>query len=296
MRTRSILVALLALAPFTTARAQQVNINQAVAKDVAVTFQGPFGRLNIIAWAHDSISITGTLMNGAQIENVFPGDPGVRPRGAKVYIRGPENMIKGGTTIEMRVPRAARVWVKGGISQVNVTGLTGEIDVSLVGGEVTVNANPRDVNIEAMDAKIMFEGAASRLHMKTAAGDIVARGRVLDASFYSVAGNIHVEASLERARFESSSGTLTYAGELSRGASVDFITHSGAVDLLLAGKPDVVIEAVTMQGSIENLFTSKSASARRDGRGQELELELAFGDGRIEIQSYKGNIRLGRMK
>ena len=105
MRTRTFRGALLALAlPLSLGAQQKVDIARATAKDVAVTLQGPFARLNIIAWAFDSVSITGTLMHGAQIENVFAGDPGLRPKGAKVYIRGPEDMVKGGTVIEMRVP------------------------------------------------------------------------------------------------------------------------------------------------------------------------------------------------
>ena len=297
MRTRTLFGALLALAlPLAIGAQQKVDIARATAKDVAVTLQGPFARLNIVAWAFDSVAITGTLMHGAQIENVFAGDPGLRPKGAKVYIRGPEDMVKGGTVIEMRVPRSARVWVKGGISEVTVAGITGEIDVSLVGGWVTVDGNPRVANLEAMDGRVTFDGAASRLNMKTAAGNILARGRALDASFYSVSGNVRVDAVLERGKFETLSGTVTYAGELARGAALTFNTHDGAIDVMLGGKPDVVINATTMQGVIENLFTSKSASTRRDGRGQELELELAFGDGRVDITSFKGNIRLSRMK
>jgi hypothetical protein len=289
-------LATMAVAPLGAQLPQRVNIGRAVASDVSITCQGPFAQLKVIAWAFDSVSVTGELTPGAQIENVFAGDPGVRPRGAKIYVRGPEGMVKQGTALEIRVPRGARVWVKGGTSEVSVTGVAGEVDVFLVGGVITVTGKPRTANIEAMDARVMFDGATDWLRIKTAAGNITARGNAVDAAFNTVTGNVHVEAMLERGRFESSSGSLTFAGSLARGASLTFDNHSGAIDVLLNPKADVSIYAFTLMGSIENLLTSRSASAPRGGRGQELELESAFGDGRVKIQSYKGTIRVGRAK
>lgn len=295
LRKAFAIVALAAAASPATAQ-QKVDIGRTVAKDIAITFQGPFAQLKVIAWDIDSVSITGTLDHGAQIENVFAGDMGARPRGAKVYVKGPEGMVKRGTTIEMRVPRMARVWIKGGMSEVNVTGVAGEVDITLVGGTIAVNGTPRALIVEAMDANVGVEGDIEWMRIRTAAGDIKARGRSVDASFHTVTGNVHVEATLERGTFVTSSGSLTFAGGLARGAALAFDSHSGAIDVVLHPKADIEVYALTMLGSIENLLTSKTASAPRSGRGQELELETAFGDGRVKIQSYKGNIRIGRMK
>jgi hypothetical protein len=272
---------------------QRLTFAHSAAPDIVVKVQGPFSSLRISGWALDSVSVTAQLPNVYRLDNPFAGDPKQPLRGAKIYIDGPEEVVTKGGFLELRVPEGATVWVKGGMSEVRADGVTGELDINLIGGAIIVNGKPRATNIESLDARVTFNGFAEWLRVKSAAGDIDVSGRVVDAGLVSTSGNIRVDALLERAELESMSGSLTFTGELARGASVALDSHGGPIDVQLGGKSDVSIEAVSVAGTIENLLTSQRPTTNRDGRGQRLEMDVGFGvGGRVTINTYKGTVRL----
>jgi hypothetical protein len=295
LRLHFILAALALAASTTNATAQggRVNLGHSAAKDIAVRLVGPFARLKVTGWAHDSVALVGWIPPTFKLDNAFAGDPGVPSRGAKFYIDGEGVVTMKTASLELFVPAAARVWIKGGTSDVTVTGVTGDLDLNMLGGTIVVDGKPTALNVEAIDANVHFSGTSDWLRLKTDAGDIAMAGQSADAAFTTVSGNVRViGATLDRARFESMTGSLTFAGELLRNASLQFDSHSGAIDVQLGGKPSAVIQVVTLAGMIENLLTSKRAMAGRNGRGQELEFDVGQGNGRIRITTYKGNVRI----
>jgi hypothetical protein len=291
---RLLAAGLLCAVPAHRAIAQQrVSFGHSAAKDIAVRLVGPFAHLTVIGWDRDSISLAGTLPSTFRLDNVFAGDPGVPSRGAKFYIDGSNVIMPKQAWLELRVPAKARIAIKGGTSELVARGLTGDVDLNMIGGTITVDGSPTVLDVEAIDASIRFTGSADWLRLKTGAGEIVMSGQSVDAGFTTVSGNVRVsDATLDRARFESTTGSVTVSGEMARGASWTFDTHSGLIDLRLGGKPSAAIEAVTMAGTIENALTTKRADIGRNGRGQEIDFEVGSGDGRIRITTYKGNVRI----
>ena len=297
MRRSLVVLAMLALAvPATAQEKNGVFVAHAVARDVAVRLTGSFGVLRIVGWQHDSLSLSGVMQKGFTLaQPIFSGDPGVLPRGAKLYIEAPDGIYPKMVQLELRVPVGARISVKGGTSSLTVTGITGELDLTMIGGTITVDGSPRRLAVDAMDATVNVTGDAEWVRLKSDAGEITMRGKSMDAAFATTSGNVRViDANLDRATFESTTGNLTFAGDLARGASVRFNTHSGTIDMLFATRPDVVIEAVTLAGMIENTLTSKAPSVGRTGRGQQIEFEVGLGYGRVTAETYKGNVRVSR--
>ncbi len=275
--------------------AQDVNIGHRVAPDVAVSLVGPFSHLRVIGWRVDSVSVTGYMAQGYRLENVFAGDPGVPSRGAKLYIDGPEAVTPKSAILELRVPMNARVSIKGGSSTLEVSGVSGDLNLNMVGGRITVTGSPRTLQAEGIDASITVDGSPDYARLRTAAGDIVMRGGSTDASFTTVSGNVTVSGgTLERGRFESVSGSLNFAGDLTRAASLLFDSHSGAINLQLTPKLSARIDAETMGGAIDNLLSNVRPAPRRDGRGQEISLDVGLGGSSIVIRSFKGNVLLSR--
>jgi hypothetical protein len=96
----------------------------------------------------------------------------------------------------------------------------------------------------------------------------------------------------ERARFTSVTGPIEFAGDLTRAATLDFDTHGGPIELRLAPKLDVEVDAATVTGTIENTLTPRRPVAGREGRGMELGFTSGMGRSRIVIRSFKGNVQL----
>jgi DUF4097 and DUF4098 domain-containing protein YvlB len=158
-----------------------------------------------------------------------------------------------------------------------------------------VNGKPRELLVESMDGSVHFAGFAEFARVKTATGNIVVEGGGEDLTFTTVSGTIQAangERALQRARFESVTGPITFTGDLARGADLRFDSHSGAIELRLGRGSPVEVDIATMTGTIENTFSSHRPVAGREGRGMELSSSSGMGAARVEVKSFKGNVRL----
>ena len=293
-RTR-ILLALLLLGAVTPAGAQtRVDIRRPATPTVSVRLSGTFSGLRIIGWDLDSIALTGAVSAGNRLEG-GPLNAAGPVQGMKFFIETADGAATG-NKLELRVPRRARVWIKTGSADIDCESVTGGLDLNVVGGSVKVTGKPRELIVESMDGSISVNGEVEYGRLKTATGDITMTGSGSDLSFSTVSGTITMTNRvnpLERARFESVTGPVTFAGDVVRGGDLRFDTHSGSIDLRLAANAAVEIDAATMTGTIENQWNGRRAIAGREGRG----MELGTGSGaRIQIRSFKGNVRLTAAK
>jgi DUF4097 and DUF4098 domain-containing protein YvlB len=194
----------------------------------------------------------------------------------------------------MRVPAKARVWAKSGNAEITAEDISGGLDLNIVGGSIQVNGSARELNVESMDGSISVIGSPEWVRLKTAAGAITMTGGSTDAAFNSVSGDVRVtDGTYDRARLETVTGGITFAGDIARGGALTFDTHSGPIDIKLSPKANVEIDAASLAGTIENTLRDRRAVPGRDGRGQEIGLSLGSGGSRLMIRSYKSNIRLG---
>ena len=272
---------------------EKVDVRRVVASDVYVRLNGAFASLKVVGWTKDSLVVTGTLPRGARFEGGVGGSPDRPSRGAKFYIEAAPKAMEAAGTIEMYVPVGATVWAKAGNATMDVSGVRGGLDLNLVGGSITVTGNPRELNVESMDGTVVVDGSPGWMRVKTATGDITIRGSCPDAGFTTVGGAIALrDGTYERVRIEAVTGGVTFAAALARAGSLTVDSHSGTVDLQLSPKASVDVEATTIAGTIINSVTSRRPTPGREGRGEELTLNLGTGDARATLRSFKGNIRL----
>ena len=294
MRHLAVTFALL-FGPLAAAAAQQkVDIRRAAAPDVSVRLSGAFVSLRISAWPVDSIAITGAVGPGSRFEGGALNREGP-VQGMKFYVDGPMDPTVSSNRFELRVPRGARVWVKTGSADIESNGVAGGLDLNVIGGSIRVNGKPRELLVESMDGSVHFAGFAEFARVKTATGNIVVEGGGEDLTFTTVSGTIQAangERALQRARFESVTGPITFTGDLARGADLRFDSHSGAIELRLGRGSPVEVDIATMTGTIENSFSSHRPVAGREGRGMELSSSSGMGAARVEVKSFKGNVRL----
>jgi len=268
---------------------QKIDLKRAVAPDVSVRISGAFSTLRIVAWNKDTVQVVGSVPKGGRFDGGFAGPPSEPSRGGKMYVETADGAPAG--TLELRVPAGARVWAKGGTATIEVSGMTGGLDLFIVGGVVRVNASPRELNVESMDGAITIDGAPGWVRAKTATGDITMRGGSPDAAFGTVSGTVRVsDGSFERARMESVSGALIFAGDGARTGTVTFDSHSGAIELALTRKATFEVDATTVTGTIDNQFGPQRPVSGREGRGQELGFATGMGGARFQVRSFKGTI------
>jgi DUF4097 and DUF4098 domain-containing protein YvlB len=282
--------ALTAAAPLV---AQEKTVQRyAVTPTASIRVFGDVGSLRIVGWDRDSVVIAATLPAGARLDASRGGQAPKPASGMKIYVEAPRVPARD-ARLELRVPARARVWAKSGSADVEVTGLTGGLDLNIVGGSARVACSPAELQVESMDGSVTIEGSPAWLRAKTATGDIVMRGGSDDAGMSTVSGTIRVgEGRFERAKFTSVTGPIVFAGDLARGATLDFDTHSGPIELRLMRAADAEVDFATVTGTIENTFNTRRPITGREGRGMELGFTSGTGRGRIFARSFKGNIHL----
>jgi hypothetical protein len=289
----AILAPALAAAPLgAQPKPQRVDAGSPVTPDASIRLAGGVASLRVIGWDRDSVALTGTVPAGTRVDGTF-GPQKTPVRGAKMFVELPK--ATSGGALELRVPARARLWVKLGIADVVVTGVTGALDLNVVGGSIAVTGSPRELRAEAMDGTVTVDGAPEWLRVKTASGDVVLRGgdsTASDVGLATVSGMVHVSGGrYERVRLESVTGAITFGGALARGAALDVETHSGEVILALRGA-SAEVDIATLTGTVMNKLTAARPIAGREGRGQELGLTIGGGSARVVVRSFKGAVRL----
>lgn len=272
---------------------QHVDRRRPATPDASVRIFGSFASLRIVGWARDSVAVVGTVPAGARFEGNFAGPGAAAVPMVKMYLDDPSDSAAGRARLTLYVPARARVWAKAGSAELVASDVTGGLDLNVIGGSVTVSGSPREVNVEAMDANVVVRGTPEWLRVKTATGAITLEGGSPDVALTSVSGPIAVRGGrVERAKLESVTGTVGFAGELARGAVLDVDTHAGAIDVRLPRTGNVDVDAVTITGTIENTLTGRPAVPGREGRGQEIGLAIGDGGSRVVLRSFKGIIHL----
>lgn len=274
---------------------QKVDIRRATTGDVSVRLGGSIGSLRIVGWDRDSVAIVGALPPGVRMDGGFGGDGRTPSRGVKFYLDSPNDAATATATLELRVPRGARVWVKSGTADIDARDVTGGLDLNVIGGKVTVNASPRELQVEAMDAAVTIDGTPGWLRAKTASGDITLRGGSDDLALTSVSGALRVEGgSVARGRLETVTGDITFAALTSAAGALDVDSHSGTVDLALTEKVGFTLTASSITGTIENRFSRTRPAVGREGRGAELALDAGNSSARITVRTFRGTIVVHR--
>ncbi|HEV7838542.1 MAG TPA: DUF4097 family beta strand repeat-containing protein, partial [Gemmatimonadaceae bacterium] len=279
---RTLAVSILSTALFACPLLGQTKIERklALGMDGALRIGNMVGSVVVHGWNKDTVLVRGTLASGDQF---FMGGGYT---GAKMFVESANDRNPRPTRLEVWVPARVRLWVKTATANIDVSEVSGGLDLYVVSGTIDVTGNPSELNAEAIDGDIHVTGSPPWLRAKTATGAVTFQGASADAAFSTVSGPIKVNGGIfERAKLETVTGPITFAGKLDRGGSFDFDTHSGVIDIAVPEKTDATLSVVTIAGSITNKLSRTAPTAGRFGRGAELEMDVGRGGARVSVRT-----------
>ncbi len=187
---------------------QKLERRWPVDSTVSLKITNMAGTTRITGWDRDSIVVIGAIAPGAS----FFG--GGRGGFAKMGVeRADETLAAPGSTLDIKVPRAARIYVKSGTADVEATGLTGELQVMSVSGSIKVTGGLRLLVAESMDGNLDVGGPMEITRITGGRGTVTLRDARGDLLATTVAGSITAEgARVTRAHLETVSGAIAYDG------------------------------------------------------------------------------------
>lgn len=279
---------LAALAPAAGHAQRPARQAQPAAASGAIRIVNPAGSVTVTGWDRDSIAV----------ESAGPGKPELYVSGAnaKVGFWGGDEDTAPAVALEVRVPAGSRVWVKTVTADVIVRAVGGGVDVSSVSGRIEVRGSPAEAYLESMGGAVVAEVETRLLRARTAGGDIEVRGRVMDAQVYTVSGRVDVvNKEVERGRFESVDGGIRYRGGVGRASSVEFVTHSGPIDIALPAGIDADIRISSFQGEVDNQLGGRMETVGGKLRSREAQLTLGRGGRELIVRTFKGAVTLRKL-
>jgi len=267
----------------------QTKLNRGLQLDAtgAVRIANLVGSVKVTGWKRDSVAVRGTLGKG---NHIFMGGG---HSGMKMFIEGDDERNPSASDIEVMVPMSAKVWVKTATASIDVSGVNGSLDLYVVGGKITVRGSPADVNAEAIDGSIAIVGDPAWVRAKSASGDVSLDGSSPDVTISTVSGKIDVDGTkFEKAKFESVTGNVRFAGSFARGGQANFDNHSGSIEIGIPSGSPADFDVTSIAGSIANKLTATRPLPGRYGRGAELVTSSGSGGSRVVVRSFKGPVVL----
>jgi len=255
------------------------------------------GKVTVTGWDRPEVAVTGTLEDGVE-RLEFTSSGGKTLIRVVQRDRGSSMRSAGGAVLDIRVPQQSAVDVSVVSADLVLRRLPGEQRLATVSGDVDaelgVEASARSVSgdlrltttpatkrleVNAVSGEVTVTGGAGgRVEIRTVSGDArLTLGTVSDARFKSVSGDLGMRLALApdgRFAAESVSGSVGIDFASSPSARFQLRSFSGDIGVCPAVQP-----------------AAGAASADRSGQ-RSREFRNGDGDGRVEVQTMSGDIRL----
>lgn len=284
----AILLSLMAALSFSTGALADRAIAESCEASASgtVLVENVSGVIVVEGWDRSQVQVSGTVEDG--VEEVQ-----VQCDSGKVTIKVilPRNGgRKTSADLQIQVPSGSEVGVETVSADQRVSGVSGALDLESVSGEVVAEGQPKALNAETVSGKIDFRGESVRVDVESVSGDIGLAGVSGEVSASSVSGDVTVDAdTVDRARFETVSGDLSFAGSLGGQARLNAESHSGRVVLNLPGGTSAEFEVETYSGSLSSDFGGGAGAG--DGPGKSWSFSTGS-DGRISVETFSGDVKL----
>jgi DUF4097 and DUF4098 domain-containing protein YvlB len=280
-------IALLALAPLTTLAGQQVDERWDLDANASVSIENISGEIVIEGWNKKEAYLTGELGDSVEELEIDAGKSSLR---INVQNRNERNIDN--TRLMLMVPSGASIGAEGVSADITVSGLDNDkLSASTVSGDVAVEAESAWVSIESVSGDVTFEGGTERISAESVSGDINLSGISGEISATTVSGDMELQAgAIESAKFETVSGDMVVAGEVSGNGRLTAESMSGDVTIMLPASQAGLFKAQSFSGRISSDFGSVDHA--KYGPGSHLKYASGKGGAEVRVESFSGNISI----
>ncbi|HXB25730.1 MAG TPA: DUF4097 family beta strand repeat-containing protein [Gemmatimonadaceae bacterium] len=260
-----------------------IERRQALTPGAGVKIFVPAGRVHLVGWDKDTVVVRGTVARGSTFYY------GALHGGVKVSV-DPDS---GSATLDVYVPRSSLVSIKAVSADIEATDVSGWFYG--VSSRIHLGGAVRDLEAESISGEVNIAVTAPWVRARTGQGRLTLGGQVGDLTASTVSGAIEVASTgLERARVSTVNGDVRFAGDAGQQGLVDIDDYAGAVDLTLTPTLGGECDVTTVLGTIVSDIPAVRPVVGASGRGQQLSLVVGHGSARINVRTFKGNVRVRR--
>jgi DUF4097 and DUF4098 domain-containing protein YvlB len=197
---------------------------------------------------------------------------------------------------EVTVPAGARVSASSWSGSVSLRGVRGDADIQSQSADVTVRDAGGRLDVETLSGDVTVQGVASDVAIHTVNGDVMLTGARGDVELETVSGDLTLrDINAKQVRTHTTSGDVSFAGQIQGDGRYEFNTHSGDVHLMLPPDVGAQLSISTFNGSIDSDFPiTLRAGEHGIGANQAKRLNFTLGQGsaRIVAGTFSGEITI----
>jgi len=278
---------LLMLASVNAFAGKPVDESWDIDADAMVSIENIAGSIEIRGWDRNEAHLTGELGRSVEELEVSASDSSLQITVANRNERNVDN-----TELKLMIPRGASIDASAVSADIEVSGMDNEkLTASSVSGDVGVSASSRRVSIESVSGDVEFSGQTVRISAESVSGDIDLAGISGEVSATTVSGDMELQGGLfDSGKFETVSGDMTVAAEISGNGKLSAESMSGDVTIMLPASQSGVFKAQSFSGRISTDFGSVDHA--KHGPGSHLKYMAGSGDAEVRVESFSGNIKL----
>jgi DUF4097 and DUF4098 domain-containing protein YvlB len=252
------------------------------------------GTVIINGWTRPEARVRGRAENGVIEAELINGriTIAVRPD------RNARNRRIGDVSIEIDIPVGTRVMTSTASGDVRIRGTLAEVQANSASGDIEVVDAAERINVTTASGDIRVEKARGRTAVGTSSGDV---------ELYDIAGPLQVRSvtsdlvlrAVESSdlRISTTSGDIAYEGTVDPKGTYEITAHSGDVQFAVPEGTGASLSLQTYNGDIHSnayRMTLMPGQNLRKTRGQRMEFDIGGGGARIRIETFSGDITIGR--
>jgi DUF4097 and DUF4098 domain-containing protein YvlB len=265
-----------------------VNEVRPLSANGSVEISNLAGSVRIVGGTSEQVEITGVLgKNVEELEIWSEGDE------LEIEVNVPRHADDLETELVIKMPATASVDVETVSASIDVDGITGPVELETVSGRVSVTGQPIELSAESVSGDITVADAAASTDIGSVSGAITVENGAGELYVESVSSNIMVTSgAFDTAEFETVSGTVSYAGEISSRGEYEFETVSGTIELIVPPGVSADFDVETFSGAIHNAIGPEARSTSQYTPQKELSFTAGSGGGQIYISTFSGAVRI----
>jgi len=275
-----------------------INLTHEALPNAHVSISNIKGEVTVSAWDRNQVQVTGRLGDGAR-PLAIEGSNGnmtikVQSQGKSGWLNFGSDTSMGSTTLDVRVPKGTSLDVDVVSAPMNIDGIDGgTIKVNTVSGKARINARSPNIDANAVSGSIELAGSADKVSLQTVSGDILAPNVGAEADLQTVSGRIRVSGGpWRKLNLSTVSGDVQLTGGLAPNGSFDVDSMSGDVQIQVPSNLSAIIKASTFSGDLRSDFGAVKKGDH--GPGSELHATAGDGAGKMNIETFSGDLRIRR--
>jgi DUF4097 and DUF4098 domain-containing protein YvlB len=276
-----LLIGLLAIVP------QRTDTTVSVRPDARLELESHGGTIAVKTWDRNQLRVR--AQHGRREPVRISG--GANSAVIRVDAEGASGIPRN-VDFEITVPVAMSLKLSGTYTDIDVQGVSGDIDAETTQGDVIVSGGNGRIRLESIQGKVSLSNASGRIDVSSVNQGIYLRDVSGEVVAESVNGAIVMEG-IQSSSVDAATvnGIIVYDGTLRDGGEYLMSSHNGTIWIVVPERTNAKFNIATYNGRLDASFPT---SVTRSSSQRRYSFQLGNGSGQVDLETFSGSVRLRR--